>query len=93
MKFFLIFFTTLIFSPLTAFANPEGYDVYSGSYVEFDEECFHEGDSFYMFDYADGEYHLIDINEMNGYNNGDQIEIYDYDNAEFRSIDLEENIC
>ena len=46
-----------------------------------------------MFDYADGEYHLIDINEMNGYNNGDQIEIYDYDNAEFRSIDLEENIC
>ena len=93
MKFFLIFFTILIFSAHPAFTNSEGYDYYSGSYVEFDEDCFHEGDSFYMYDYSDGEYHLIDIYEMDGYNNGDQIEIYDYDNAEFRSIDLEEKIC
>tara|TARA_B100001057_G_scaffold304073_1_gene304246 strand:+ start:4199 stop:4447 length:249 start_codon:yes stop_codon:yes gene_type:complete len=75
------------------YASSEGYDYSLGAYVEFDEGCFGEGDSFYMFDYSDGNYHYIDIYEMNNYNDTVQIEIYDYTKGELRYIDLESNVC
>ena len=75
------------------FANPEGYDYILGTYVEFDEDCFHEGDNLYMYDYSSGNYHVIDIYKMDGYNDGDEIEVYDYENAKYRYIDLEDDIC
>ena len=62
-------------------------------YVEFDEDCFHEGDSLYMYDYSDGNYHYIDIYDMDGYDDGDEIEIYDYEKGEYRYIDLGDDVC
>ena len=46
-----------------------------------------------MYDYSDGNYHYIDIYDMDGYDDGDEIEIYDYENGEYRYIDLEDDVC
>ena len=32
----------------------------------------------------DGNYHYIEIYDMDGYDDGDEIEIYDYENGEYR---------
>ena len=75
-KFLLIFF---IF-PTFLYSYPEGYDYYlTSNYVEFDENCFHEGDDLYMYDYSTGSYHMI--------------EIYDYNFGRYRYIDLEDDVC
>jgi hypothetical protein len=79
---------------LNVYSGPEGYDYYdSGGYVEFDEDCFHEGDSLYMFDYATSEYHSVSIEDMDCYQDGCEIEIYDYAKGSYRYIDLEDDIC
>lgn len=88
----LLFIISISFQSIV-YANSEGYDHILGVYVEFDEDCFEEGDSFYMFDYSDGNYHYIDIYDMNNYNDRVQIEIYDYTKDELRYIDLESNVC
>ena len=88
----LLFIISILFQSIV-YANSEGYDHILGAYVEFDEDCFEEGDSFYMFDYSDGNYHYIDIYDMNNYNDRVQIEIYDYTKDELRYIDLESNVC
>jgi hypothetical protein len=93
MKKTSILLILLMLVPRIVFANPEGYDYNTGSYVEFDEDCFHEGDNLYMYDYLDGSYHIIDIYDMDGYEDGDEIEIYDYENGEYRYIDLEDDVC
>ena len=93
MKIITLLFIISIFFPRMVYANAEGYDYGKGTYVEFDEDCFHEGDSLYMYDYSDGNYHYIDIYDMDGYDDGDEIEIYDYEKGEYRYIDLEDDVC
>lgn len=89
-KFLLIFF---IF-PTFLYSYPEGYDYYlTSNYVEFDENCFHEGDDLYMYDYSTSSYHMIEIYDMDGYDDGDEIEIYDYTFGRYRYIDLEDDVC
>ena len=93
MNRILLLSIMLILLTKMVFANPEGYDYTSGTYVEFDEDCFHEGDSLYIYDYSSGNYHLIDIYNMDGYDDGDEIEVYDYERGEYRYIDLEDDVC
>ena len=46
-----------------------------------------------MYDYSTGSYHMIEIYDMDGYDDGDEIEIYDYTFGRYRYIDLEDDVC
>jgi len=36
---------------------------------------------------------MIEIYDMDGYDDGDEIEIYDYTFGRYRYIDLEDDVC
>ena len=94
MKKLLIFLLLCFGLGGISYAGVEGYDWYlTSNWVEFDEDCFREGDSFYMYDWSTSNWHIIDIENIGCYRNGCEIEIYDWTISEYRHIDLEDDLC
>jgi hypothetical protein len=91
-KILLVFI--FIFLSTSSYANTEGYDWYlTTSWVEFDGDCFIEGDNIYMYDWSSSNYHIVDIEDIACYSSGCEIEIYDYTFSSYRYIELEEDLC
>jgi len=91
-----ILFLIVICSTLcgASYAVVEGYDWWSSlDWVEFEEDCFREGDDIYMYDWRTSNYHIVEIENIDCYQDGCEVEIYDWELSEYRSIELEEDLC
>ena len=46
-----------------------------------------------MYDYQTGNYHAIEVQNVQCNGSGCEIEFYDYEFSEYRYVDLEESMC
>ena len=89
---FMHFFSLIVVSK-TLLASTNGYDYKNDTLVEFEDDCFYEGDALYMYDFIDESYHFVIINNLNTDGDNVKIDIYDNTKEEERYIDLIDNIC
>ena len=74
----------IIYSTNDSFAW-SGYDYETGSYIEIGSgNLVREGESIEIYDYDDGSYHDVDVQEMNN----NEITVYDNETEEDRTFSM-----
>ena len=84
----LVVLLCLVSSPVLAW---DGYDYDSGDYVEIDKgNLVRTGRDIEIYDYGDGEYHDVEVQDINRYGSRVEVEVYDYETGEYRTLEMED---
>jgi len=69
----------------------DGYDYDSGSYIEIEKgNLVRTGRDIEIYDYGDGSYHDVAVEDINRYGSSVEVEAYDYETGEYRTFDMED---
>ena len=88
-----IFCSIIVFLLMfTSIYSWDGFDYNSGSYIEIDEgNLVREGEYIEIYDYSDGSYKEVEVEDINDYGGSVEVEVYDYDTGEYRTFEMEDN--